>query len=63
MPGERPDHGPDDGQGAPGGPGRPEFAWLAGSAATGPVSAGDALRLGGDPSGSGRRPADPAMLS
>ncbi len=37
MLGQMPDHGPDAGQAAPRGPGRPQFAWLAGSAGAGPV--------------------------
>ena len=42
-----------DRQAASGGSGRPGFAWLAGSAATGPVPVGDGLLMGSDPAGGG----------
>ncbi|MDX6394872.1 MAG: hypothetical protein QOJ73_5935, partial [Streptosporangiaceae bacterium] len=50
MAGQMPDHGPDAGQAAPRGPGRPQFAWLAGSAEAGPVP-GHLLAGSGPPDG------------
>jgi Domain of unknown function (DUF222) len=50
---------PDDGPGrqaASGGAGRAGFGWVAGSAAAGPVPAGDGLWMGGGPAGGGPVP-------
>ena len=58
MPGQMPDHSPDAGQAAPGGPGRPQFAWLAGSAEAGPVPG--ALLAGSSPSDDGPPGGGPA---
>ncbi len=52
MSGPVPDPSPDGEEPPPGGPGRPGFAWLAGSAEAGPVPAGDGLVVGG-PAGGG----------
>ena len=56
VPLQMPDHSPDAEQTVSGGPGRPVFAWLPGSANTGPAPAGDAVLTGGDPSSGGPVP-------